>query len=400
MARSLSTITRRGVEALQPLLSTNPSASKDAGAALVAEARDFGLNLRDFLDLAINVRGSANPERYADAEGTLSGYEATLSYLNLPVRDDFSRGITLDAAADTFQTFPGTRALFPEVIDDLVRFTYRQEEFEQIAPLVSQSRTISGIEMISTVVDDEEANYQTVRAVAELGRIPVKTIRTTESSVKFYKHGGGYRISYEFQRRARLDLLTPYTNRMSRETERSKVWTATNLLVNGDGVHAAAPTVSQLSLDAAAVAGTISWSGLLLWLVNMAKAGTPVDTVVGNWDAYVQWLYLFARPNASTAVEGSTGGQKLAAAGFQIGGIPLLNGRVNFALSSAAPASKLIGFSRGDTIEELIEAGSQIDESERAIQNQSITYVKSINAGYKMNFGDTRSMFNFATGSS
>lgn len=397
MARSLSTVKRRGVETLASLRSDNPSTSKDAGAALIAEARDFGLNLRDFLDLAIDVRGSANPERYADAEGTLSGYEATLSYLSLPVRDDFSRGITLDAAADTFQTFPGTRALFPEVIDDLVRFTYRQEEFEQTAPLVSQSRTISGIEMISTVVDDEEANYQTVRAVAELGRIPVKTIRTTESSVKFYKHGGGYRISYEFQRRARLDLLTPYTNRMARETERSKVWTATNLLVNGDGVHAAAPTVTQLSLDGAAVSGTISWTALLAWLVNMAKAGTPIDTVVGNWDAYIQWLYLFSRPTASA--EGSTGGQKLGAAGFQIGGIPILSGRVNFALSSAAPAGKLIGFSRGDTIEELIEAGSQIDESERAIQNQSITYVKSINAGYKMNFGDTRSMLNFNTGS-
>jgi hypothetical protein len=54
-----------------------------------------------------------------------------------------------------------------------------------------------------------------------------------------------------------------------------------------------------------------------------------------------------------------------------------------------------MGLSRGDTLEELVEAGSNIDESERAIQNQSITYVKSENAGYKLAFGDTRSIYNY-----
>lgn len=392
MTRPLSLVQRRGVETLAALRAERPHDSAIAGQALIAEAREFGLNIRDFLDLAIDVPASTEAERYRDANGFLSGYEATLASLGLPVRDDYERGIVLEAASDTFQTFPGTRAMFPEVVNDVVQWKYRQEQLENTAALVSQSRTINGVEMITTVVDDAEDNYQVVKAVAELGRVPVKTIRTTQNSVAIYKHGGGYRISYEFQRRARIDLLTPFQNRMARETERSKVWLATSVLINGDGVNGAAPVVTQSSFDGATVDNKLHYRGLLGWFLARAKAGTPIDTVAGNWDAYLEWLLMFAIPTNSNS---NTEADNLARTGFRIGGVPILTGIVNFVLSSAVPDGRLVGFSKGDTLEELIEAGSNIDESERAIQNQSITYVKTENSGYKLSFGDTRSVYNF-----
>lgn len=394
MHESLTRVQRRGVETLQPLLQTNPAASLAAAHELINEAKNFGLNLRDFLTLAIDPATSENPERYRDAQGYLTGYEAALSYLNLPVRDDFAQGVVLDAASDTFQTYAGTRALFPEVVDDMVRWKYRQDQLESTTPMVSQSRTISGNEMISTVVDDKAEDYQTTHAIAELGRVRVRTIRTSQQSVAIYKHGGGLRYSYEFGRRARLDLMTPYFVRMLREAAMSKVAVATALLINGDGVNAAAPVVAQSSLGAGSTNGKISRRHLIKWLINRAKAGTPVDTVVGNWDAYLEWLDLFALPVAGN--QGKTEGEIASAQGFQLGGIPILRGVANFAISSTAPDGKLIGLSQGDTMEELVEAGSDIEESERSIQNQSVTVVKTSNAGYKMNFGDTRSIFDFA----
>ena len=93
---------------------------------------------------------------------------------------------------------------------------------------------------------------------------------------------------------------------------------------------------------------------MLAWLVSRAKAGTPVDTVVGNWDAYIQWLMMFAIPNSANT---RTDADNLAAAGFRIGGVPLINGVVNFALSSTMTASQLLGMSKGDSLEELVEAG-------------------------------------------
>ncbi len=390
--KPLNQIKRRGIETLAKLRDADATISATAGRQLVAEARDFGLNMRDYLDLAINVAGSENANQFRDESGYLSGYEATLATLNLPVQDDFSRGIVLEAASDTFQTFPGTRAVFPEVIDDLVRYKYRQDQLENVGAFISQSRTINGVEMISTVVDDVATDYQVTSAVAEFGRVPVKTIRTTQTSVGIFKHGGGYRISYEFARRARLDLLTPFQVRMARETERSKVWAATNVLINGDSVAPAATTVNQSTFDAATVDNHIHYKGLLGWFLARAQAGTPIDTVVGGWDSYLEWLLMFAIPTSNNS---QTDAANLARTGFQVGGVPILTGVINFALSSAVPAGKLIGISKGDTLEELIEAGSNIEESERAITNQSITYVKTENSGYKLSFPDTRQIYNW-----
>lgn len=393
MTESLTKVVRRGVDTLRVLLTEDEAVSKAEAGKLIREAKNFGLNLRDYLTLAIDPTISENPERYRDATGTLTGYEAALSFLNLPVRDDFAQGVVLDAASDTFQTYAGTRALFPEVVDDMVRWKYRQEQLESVIPMVSQSRTINGTEMISTVVDDKQDDYQGVRAVSELGRIPVRTIRTSQTTVGIFKHGGGLRYSYEFSRRARLDLMTPYHVRMMRETEISKVALATGLLINGDGVNPAAPVVLQSAMDSTATSGKISRRGLVRWLIARAKVGTPIDTVVGNWDAYLEWLELFAAPVVGTGI---TNAEIASNQGFQLGGIPLLRGVANFVLSSGAADGTLIGLSRGDTMEELIEAGSDIEESERSIQNQSVTVVKTTNAGYKINFPDTRSIYNFA----
>lgn len=398
--RPLNEVTRRGVEALAPLLVANNNGSRsvsaEAGRALLEESRQFGLPLRDYLNLAIDVRSSEQADRFRDDAGFLSGYEASLAFLGLPVQDDFDRGVVLAAASDTFQTSPGTRALFPEVVDDVVTWKYRQETLENTSAIVGSSRTINGVELISTIVDDAAEDYQVISAVAELGRFPIKTIRMTDQSVRFFKHGGGYRVSYEFQRRARIDTLVPYITRMYREAEISKVRAATHILINGDGQNPAAPVTGQSSFDGkvrnASTTGRINYEALLRWLVKRARAGTPVDTVVGNWDAYIEWLMMFAVP---TTANSRTDAENLAATGFRIGGVPILNGAVNFALSSSMPDNQLLGLSKGDTMEELIESGSQIDEADRAIQNQSITYVKSINAGYKLAFPDTREVYDY-----
>lgn len=382
---------------LADMLNSDEHISTRAGQKLVADAKLYGIELRDYLRLAVDPT-QAEGEDLERFRG-LSGYEAALSYLGLPVNDNFDQGVTLDLASDTFNTYPGTRALFPEVVDDMVQWKYRQDLFETLAPMISNSRTISGTEMITTVVDDGEANYQGMRPIAELANIPVRSIRTTEKGVKMYKHGGGYRTSYEFSRRARLDLLTPFANRMNREFERSKVAQAVSLLINGDGTsnHPAATVVDQGTLTALATptVGKISYQSLLQWLVARAQVGAPVDTVVGNWDMYLQWLAMFAVPNTG-AGDTNIAADNMARAGFQIGGVPILQGRVNFALASNAPASNLIGFTRGETLEELVEAGSLIEESQRMPTNQSVTYYKTEVSGLKLTFGDTRSILNIA----
>jgi hypothetical protein len=404
MLRSTTDIKRQAPSALlSGLRSESEGQSKEAGLKLIASARDYGLDLRSYLRLAVDPRLSEGDERkqYVDGEGKfINGYEAALSYLHLPVRDDLDGGIMLQAAADTFQTFPGTRAMFPEVIDDMVQWKYRQTNFETTAGMVAQTRTVNGVELLTTVVEDAQADYEeTTRAIAEGSRVPIHSIRTSEHSVKFWKYGNGYKVTYEFARRAGLDLLTPYAQRTQAQIERSKVAAATSMLINGDGLsaHPAATVVDQSDFDTdagvASTPGKIAYRNLTAWLISRAKNGTPVDTIVGNWDAYLQWLWLFAVPSSDKL---HTDVELMARSGYQLRGIPILQGSVDFVLSSTAPANQLIGFSKADTLEELVEAGSLINESERSIETQEVKYVKTINAGYRLVFGDTRSIFDYS----
>lgn len=380
------TFNRKPVEQVVGDLKSNSAAeSMEAARKFIGACREHGVRPRDYLKLIVE------PGDQHRKMG-LSGYELALKFLNLPVKNELSEGVLLRAASETFQKYPGTRAMFPEVVEDMLIWQNRQDQFVSTAALVANSRTVAGTELISTVVLDDSAARGTY-TIAELARIPVRTIRTSEQSVRFFKHGSGYRTSYEFERRASLDLLTPFANRVARELEISKVGAATHVLINGDGINAAAPVVNQSTYDAAATPGKISYTGLIKWLVaNASTSGLMLDTVVGNWDAYVEWLFLFAMGN-STSTE--TDAAVLSRAGVTIGQIPVLNFNVQFVLSPSMPANRLLGMTRGETLEELIEAGSLIAESEQSIQNQSVTYVRTANTGYKLAFDDTRVIYDF-----
>lgn len=392
---NLANIQRRAPEiVLADLRSDNTGTSKEAGIRLVAQAKDSGLCLQDYLKYAIDPKLSANGARF---EG-LNGFEAALLELNLPFRDDFEQGVLLQAASDSFQKYPGTRAMFPEVVDSMLRWKNRQDQIETVAPMVSQSRTINGTELISTAINDDSKDRGT-HSIAEFGRIPVRTITSSQTSVGIFKHGSGIRTSYEFERRASLDILTPYAARVARELEISKVKAATAILVSGDGVNAAAPVVAFSTFGGVPVNGTTSvlstqYKALAKWLVSLAKAGAPVDTLVGNLDIYLELLFMFTpttmgNTNLHDAIS-AQGGPKINL------NLPILGGNINFVLSSSMAANKVMGYSKADTLEELIEAGSTISENERSIQNQSITYVRTENSGYKLAYGDTRSILDLA----
>lgn len=392
MSKNLSEIKRGApAEVLKDIKSEDQSVSKNAAARLVRDAKDSGLSMQDYLKLAVDCGRAEDAARYSQGNGkTLNGFEATLLYLGLPFRDNFEHGVFLQAASDTFQKYPGTRAMFPEVIDQMLRWKSRQNQVETLAPFIAQSRNITGTELISTVVDDESKERGT-NVIAEFGQIPVRTIRTSQNSVGIFKHGSGIKTSYEFERRASLDILTPFAARVGRELELSKIRAAISVMINGDGVNAAAPVESIVTFggvdkDTTPVSG--QYKAIATWLAKKAALGTPIDTVAGNIDMYLELLFMFTptlagqRSQIEAMVAAGAPGLNLS--------IPLLGGTATFALASSMPANKLLGFNQSETLEELVEAGSTISENERSITNQAITYVRSENSGYKLAYADTR----------
>jgi hypothetical protein len=379
-------------QVLVGLDSENPAESLSAGQTLVARAKEAQIPMRDYLRLAIDPNAG-------DYKGAgLNGYEVALAHLGLPVKNDMDEGILLQAAGETFQFRPGTRALFPEVIDDVVQWKYRQNQTEKVDGLIANSRGTDGVELITKIIDDKAEDYQQTGVIAEGARIPIRSLKSDQKSVIFHKFGGGYEFTYEFERRVSLDVVTPYANRVNREAGLGQVAIVTNLLINGDGVNPAASVTNASDLaagivdNAAVSAGRMNWEIFLKWCMARAQAGVPIDTVVGNYDMAFEWERMFATP---TSANGPTMVEILAAAGVQAAiENPRFSQRVNFEVSSTAPANKLIGFIRGETVEELVENGSDIEESVRAIENQKVRYVKTKNHGYRLVFADTRDILN------
>jgi len=380
-------------EVLAGLQSDSTGTSVEAGKKLVQKAQDAGLNLRDYLTLAVDVRAGEGDDK-GRYEG-LNGYEAALAHLNLPFKNDLESGVVLQAAADSFGTYPGTRAMFPEVLDDMLRQQGRIESIENVASLVGNTRTITQTEMISTVLNDTAGEDDTF-TISEFGKIPVRTVGTSQTAVRMFKHGSGYEFSYEFNRRASLDIITPFASRVARRLEKSKVSAATYVLVNGDGVNPAA-TATTLGTYGGDFTGGKSlkdnYRALAKFLMEKWKAGYPIDTLACNFDTYVELMFMFtptlnSRESLASAMP--------AVAGTPNINLPVMNGSVNVVLSSAVAADRIVAFVKGETLEELQEAGSNIAESERSITSQSVTYVRSAVSGFKLAFGDTRWIINTA----
>lgn len=397
MSKPLSAIKKGSVSVvLGAINSEDPTISTNAGLQLTSQAREHGLGLRDYLTLAIDTtQGDGdNKTMYQTTTGYLNGYEAATMFLNLPTRNNFEQGIVLQAASDTFNTRPGARGLFPAIVDDMLKWTYRQDELEKTAGLIAQSRTITGNELVSQVVDDDSRQLGSY-TIPELANIPVQTIKTSETAVKMYKHGSAIRTSYEFNRRASLDLLTPYAARINRSLEISKVAAATALLRNGDGVNPAAEAAALSTFNADLTGSKTlkdNYIAFMKFLVKRAQQGRPINTIVGNLAAYIELFLMF-----TPVVSGNTStAEHLQSHGAPTIGLmlPVMKG-VKFELSSTMPDGKLLCYSVEDTVEELVEANSQIAESEQAIKNQSVTYVRTENTGYRLIFGDTRTELNF-----
>lgn len=373
-------------EVVGGLLASSNHESAENGQKLVRMARDAGLSVRDYLTLAVDVRSGKHAE--ANQAAGLNGYEAALSHLNLPFGNDFEQGVVLQAASDTFATYAGTRAMFPEVLDDMLKQLGRMDQIENTAALISQSRTINGVEMISTVMDDTAAEDGTF-TIAEGGKIPVRAVRTSQNSVRMYKHGSGYEFTYEFNRRASLDIITPFAARVARRLEISKVAAATAVLIDGDGVNLGATPADLATYGADFLGGKTlkdNYRALAKFIMAQWKAGYPIDTIACNFDLYVEMMFMFAQTNIGTASDI----QNLAAAGAPSINLPVMNGAINVVLSSTIPDGFFVAFVKSETLEELVEAGSIIAESERSITTQVVTYVRSENTGYKLSFPDTR----------
>lgn len=252
----------------------------------------------------------------------------------------------------------------------------------QFEAAIALSELIAGTTAISG--EDYRSLYMTYDAealrmfrVGESAEIPIATLATSTRNIRLRKYGRGVRMSYEQLRRMRIDKLAWWIRWQALQSEVDKVTAAMDVIVNGDGnANTAATSYNLTTLDNTA---TVNELTLIAWLSFRMKFVQPyiLTSALMNEDVALQLITL----NAGTA-NIPLANLNLAGIGFGLTPMNTTADVVRYGYTVDAPANKIVGIDKRFALEYVTEVGSEIQETERFITNQTEIMVMTENSGF------------------
>jgi hypothetical protein len=324
----------------------------------------------------------------------LDAFARVFAQANIVTRSDPQGGYMADEM-DAFDRDENTRALFPEwgwrqwrkassqarevilsssgAVGSLERpyadaGAPRRTQLAPAIPLdevVAFTTTIDADNYRAFYLTHDAAQARLVR-VAEGAELPRASIVGAERSNVLPKYGRLLEVTYEQVRRRRIDKVAFWIQSLSVQTEIDKVAHTLEVAVNGDGNSGTAATNHNLlTLDPAAQSGTVSLTG---WLNFKLQFTNPYAlTHVFARSAEALQLYLLNVGSANVPLV------TIQAASNLGGLVPInreLGDNVRIGITSDAPANVIVGMDARFAIEQVIEAGSIINDQQQWIHRQ------------------------------
>lgn len=235
-----------------------------------------------------------------------------------------------------------------------------------LSELVAMTTPINGDTYRSFYLTYSAENLRQFR-VGESAEIPMATIAGAEHTIRLKKYGRGLRASYEELRRMRVDKLAYFIRMAAVQSEIDKVTAAMDVLISGDGntTPTSVPVTWDHNGDFSGTLGTLSLNS---WLWFKMKFVQP----------YVLTTALMQEAVALQLSQLNTGSANVPLVAANLGGmgtgltpINQFADGVRFGWTSDAPALKIVAFDRRFALEQVVEIGGDISETERFITNQT-----------------------------
>lgn len=257
-----------------------------------------------------------------------------------------------------------------------------QVHYPQVAPavpiaeVIAKTTPIVGGTYQAYFLTDSTTQKRFTR-IPEGTHIPAVKLTGSNHTIKIQKFGRRLDTTYEQLRRVPVDLIALHIQRMMVQTEVDKLAAIIDIAVNGDQSGGNGATVYNLTtLDSSTTANNMT---LKAYLRFKAKFRNPyiVTTMLANEDVVVATQLLSTgTANIPLAVIQQTQGNMMG--NF----VPInneLGDSVRLGLTDDAPSGKLLAFDARFAVEQIIEQGSEITESDRWItsQKQSLTMTYS-----------------------
>jgi hypothetical protein len=251
------------------------------------------------------------------------------------------------------------------------------------AALIAMTTPIDGDAYKAYYLTDNPAQQRKVR-VGSTAEIPTAKLTGGEREVRLWKFGRALEMSYEQVRRMRIDKLAMHVQKMSVQAEIDRVATIIDVLVNGDGNSGTAPTSYNLTtLDSGTTSGVTT---LKAWLAFKMKFANPYQLLVALTQDDVA-LKLMLLNSGSGNVPLSQLPANVTIGSFKAINPGLADGS-GLGWTADAPANKVVGVDTRFAVERVVEIGSNIQEMDKFIKNQTELLVMSEVEGYSIMDGN------------
>lgn len=359
-----------------------PLNTKEDALNLYKMAADHGMTFWQFLEVI-------QPSKAGD---NLTAFERQLQHHGIITRSNPEKGLYSSTGEYFFQSDrPGSAILFPTLLQKTALWT-KMKQYADVNKIVASTRTISGASSYQSLyIDDSKIVGVGGRSfrVDQAGNFPRVKIGWSDGANTVIKHGVQLDWTYEFVRRASIELMTTVVARIMLQDAIDNFNDAVSLAINGDGTSnnpaataktfcqsTKTPTATEIALDVtnnSIAAGTLPYEGWLKFIGGMSPY--KPDVVCGNLATLVKFVTM-ARPTVDPAEvitklleSKNQGTAKLDQELFP---------NVTLYLADGVPVNKLLAIDSGFALERVIELGSDIKEIERVISNQTEAMVISI----------------------
>jgi len=316
----------------------------------------------------------------------LDAFERQLKEQGIITKSLYEKGIYANHVEAFYRTSE-SQVLFPEYIARQVREAIMQDTV--LPYLIGQNTIITGDSYRTFYVEDQP-EAQRKKRVTEASELPRAKIVGKEQTVKIYKFGRAIEASYEVIRRMQIDMLALHVRRIAIQAAKDKVEEVISVIKNGDGNNNAALVLALTSLDSSATAGTLTAKGFLAFLMEFEPF--PCNTLIAAKDAFLQ-IVLTNIPNLNTADLLRLLAQG-ASTGISLNAPQLPSGQFRLFWNSTVDSLRVHGINNQYAIEQVTEAGSDIQESDRFITRQTQVLTISENSGYSKIFNEATKTLN------
>jgi hypothetical protein len=311
----------------------------------------------------------------------LDAFERQLKERGIITKTDYGKGINASIVGEAFYRTEDNDILFPEFVNRTVREVLVEDVM--LSSLIGIYTTINGASY-KTVYADDDPDNQSLKRVTEAAHLPKARLRIRDQEVKIYKYGRMIEASYEVIRRMTIDMLALHIRRFGMQAAKDHVSEIIDVVIDGDGNDNAAESYNLTTLDSDASAGTLTAKGWLKFLMQFEEF--PCNTLIADQEAFLQ--ILLTDLGTFTAADVLRLLSQGATTGVSITAPQMPGGSVKLFWHSDVDELNVVGINNQFAIEKVTEAGSEIQEADRFITNQTEVLTISENSGYSKIFSE------------